>query len=1180
MHTMGFFTRTPTGKKPVPPDRPKTPPPSKWKRFLLAAFGLFVALIVLAPVLLARTPLRNWLLVRAVPQFQGGLRIGGASLWWFSRPVFTDIDVRDNQGRTLLHAPRVEGSKSLLALLCHPFDLGEFHLLQPTVHIVCTGDSTNLEAALAYWLQKKEMPSDSSFALDGIAAGAVLTQASLVLEDEDTGRKWSLNPVDITVAIPRDRRTPLRLQLNGTVADERRAGRLRADVSAHLVEMTGGMLLPPTSARPRLRAEGELHAEDLPLDAAEPFLRRIEPRMKVSGWLNANLKLQPSNGQPGSPDVRLEGAISLQTLALSDSLLGPDILRLPRVEAPLRIALDGSRLSIEQLEIRSAVGKASLAGTMDLAKEPRDVLLQPGHRLEAELNLARLADLVPNALHLTRDTRLQSGTLSLHLRSTLRDDSLLWEGDLHTSDLEGLYQGQRLTWKEPFAIVITGHQGMSDPLPVFECFRCDSDFLRLEMSGSLEEWRARGSFNLGRLSEHLAGFVELGPLRVQGEGTLRAAARRNPRGSYRLESDVGVTRLNLADGTRSYREDSITIHLDLIGDIVGGYCVHAGGLQVLTGKDGIDVDLLEPIADLQTLRAARARLRIHGDLSRWMERVTSLTGLFDSLRLAGQIEVDGRLRYEAEAIQMEDIKVAGHGVHMQGFGLSVDEPVLDFTTSGRWLPGRETLELQHTRLSCPTVTVQAPTVTLGTDPVGAWQITAGATVQGDLARLQRCLLGPLPNGRGSDCGGALAGRIDLRPDEGKQVVQLDLNVQNLVLGPPAAPLWRESRVNLTGHGVYDLVRDSFQIVQLHLDSPTASCDAAGQIGALSTDMELSLEGKLGYDLEKLEPQLRPYVGPGVKLTGRDVRPFHLAGALVGPTFQPDTQLDGQAGNPDLLARLHGDASLSWQSLQALGCQVGAADVRGQLSDGWLRLAPIEAALNQGRLRLEPSLRLDPLPREATLAKGRVIEHAHLTPAACGSALGYAVPVLAGVAQADGDISLDLQSGRLPLDDPAKGDVIGWFTLHSAQVSAGPLVQELSVLLNGPPTLTLAKDNIVPFRLLNGRVYHTGLELHFPELTIRTSGSVGLDGSLSLIAEMPVPPKWLASGKLAKAAVGKETIRLPIGGTLSHPKIDEQALRTASARFGRDAGENAIQQETDGKVKNETEKGLRKLFRRK
>ncbi|MHB1422083.1 MAG: translocation/assembly module TamB domain-containing protein [Gemmataceae bacterium] len=1153
---MGLFKRASTGATPVRANR------SKWKRRLLAALVVLLLLLILSPRIIAHTPLRNWLLARALPRLQGDIHVGAAALGWFWHPVFTDIEVHDNAGRTLLRIPRLEGSKSLAAILCHPFDLGEFRLTQPAVHVVCSRDSSNLETALAYWLQMKELPSGSWIALKGVAFRVVLKQASIVLEDEDNGSKWSLDPLDLTVAIPRNRRTPVRLELNATAADALRAGRLNAVLSAHYVEKTGDV--------PRLLVEGELNANALPLDAAEPFLRRLQTHLKLGGWLNANLKLSPSNGQSGSPDMRLEGSVSIQALALSGSLLGADILRLQRAEMPLRMALEGSRLTIERLEMQSEVGKICLAGSMDLAKEPRDALLQPGHRVEAELNLARLAELVPNALHLTKETRMQSGTLSLHLSSALREDSLLWEGDLHTSDLEGLYQGQRITWKEPFAVVLTAHQEMNDPLPVFERIRCDSDFLRLEMSGSPKEWTARGSFNLGRLCEHLAGFVEMGSLRVQGQGTLRAAARRNLRG-YRLESDVGLTQFSLADGGRAWREDCLTIHLDLIGENAGGYRINAGALHVLSGKDGIDLDLLEPIGDVESFHAVRARLRFHGDLARWQGRVTSLTGMLAGVSLAGQIDVDGRLRYEAETIQLEDVKLAGRAVQFQGFGVSVEEPTLDFTTSGRWLPDRETLELQHTRLSCPTVTVQAPSVTLGSDPVGAWQITAGATVQGDLARLLR-----IPCLRGGLVGGAVAGRIDLRPDEGRQIVQCDVNVQDLVFGSPSAPVWRESRVNLVGHGVYDVVKDSVRIVHLHLDSPALSCDAAGQLNALSSDMELSLEGKLGYDLEKLEPHLRPYLGQGVKLSGRDARPFHIAGPLVGQAFQPD----GSAGKPDPPARWHGDAALSWQTLQALGCQIGPAELRSQLSGGWLRLAPVETTLNLGRLRLEPSLRLDPLPLEVMLAKGRAIEHAHLTPAACASVLGYAVPILAGVAQADGEFSLDLQGGRVPLVEAEKGDILGWITLHSAQISAGPLVQELSVLLKGPATPTLAKDNVVPFRMINGRVHHTGLELHFPELTMRVSGSVGLDGSLALTAEMPVPPKWLVSSKLAKSALAKQTIRLPIGGTLSQPKIDERALREASAPFMHDTTENTLRQESDGKAKKESESGLRKLFRRK
>ncbi len=170
-----------------------------------------------------------------------------------------------------------------------------------------------------------------------------------------------------------------------------------------------------------------------------------------------------------------------------------------------------------------------------------------------------------------------------------------------------------------------------------------------------------------------------------------------------------------------------------------------------------------------------------------------MTGFLDNVRLAGNVELDGRLRYEPEAVHLDDIRVTGHAIQLQGLGLSVNEPTLDFTTSGRLLVERMVLELGPTRLSCPTVTVQTPAISVSTDSAGAVQIAASATVQGDVARLRRCVLALPPNAPDA-LGGAFAGRIDLRPDDGRQAAQLELNVQNLIFGSPAAPAWREPRV--------------------------------------------------------------------------------------------------------------------------------------------------------------------------------------------------------------------------------------------------------------------------------------------------------------------------------------------------------------------------------------------------
>ena len=61
------------------------------------------------------------------------------------------------------------------------------------------------------------------------------------------------------------------------------------------------------------------------------------------------------------------------------------------------------------------------------------------------------------------------------------------------------------------------------------------------------------------------------------------------------------------------------------------------------------------------------------------------------------------------------------------------------------------------------------------------------------------------------------------------------------------------------------------------------------------------------------------------------------------------------------------------------------------------------------------------------------------------------------------------------------------------------------------------------------------------LSIRTHGWVGLDEKLDIVADMPVPPKWLAGNTLVSQAMRNQTISLPIKGTLNKPQIDPAEL---------------------------------------
>ena len=193
-------------------------------------------------------------------------------------------------------------------------------------------------------------------------------------------------------------------------------------------------------------------------------------------------------------------------------------------------------------------------------------------------------------------------------------------------------------------------------------------------------------------------------------------------------------------------------------------------------------------------------------------------------------------------------------------------------------------------------------------------------------------------------------------------------------------------------------------------------------------------------------------------------------------------------------------------------------------------------------------------------------------------LGYALPVIAKSAETEGTISFDLDDNLIPLTDPTRAAVKGKLTLHNVQVGAGPFVTEIATLLGQTRTkLTLANEQAVPVRVENGRVYHENLKLSVNGYAITTTGSVGLDGSLSMTADVPVPASALGSvlnnyPKLKESAA-KLRVTVPVGGTVSNPRIDQRAFQGAVKQLVEGLLKDAVRGEAGGLL----EKGLEKFL---
>jgi hypothetical protein len=136
---------------------------------------------------------------------------------------------------------------------------------------------------------------------------------------------------------------------------------------------------------------------------------------------------------------------------------------------------------------------------------------------------------------------------------------------------------------------------------------------------------------------------------------------------------------------------------------------------------------------------------------------------------------------------------------------------------------------------------------------------------------------------------------------------------------------------------------------------------------------------------------------------------------------------------------------------------------------------------------------------------------------------------------------------VPIDNPAGGAISGKLTVHDVDVGPGFLTQEIASLVNLPASVSLTRESVVDFKMIEGRIYHQNLEFAFPNVVVKTMGSVGVaDQSLALMAEVPIPSSILAGTPIAQSALAGQVIRVPITGTLQKPTIDREAFRLATA----------------------------------
>jgi hypothetical protein len=582
------------------------------------------------------------------------------------------------------------------------------------------------------------------------------------------------------------------------------------------------------------------------------------------------------------------------------------------------------------------------------------------------------------------------------------------------------------------------------------------------------------------------------------------------------------------------------------------------------------------------------------------------------------------MNVSSHAVEVTKAEVVVKELRANAPGWNIHEPVAKFAGDARWNGATNEVTANAAQFVTSTISLATQNIHYQAGDAAINQLMGAAAFRADLARLAAWRAPPNQPAQ-YQAKGELTGNLRFAQQGDHITGELNATGQNLALaglgpasrGVPApgydasrgvpAPgyqtIWQDPNLTLRAVANYQRSADRLSFDQFQIQSNTVQATATGTVNKLMAAAEVKAEGTLAYDLAQVTPLLRPYLGEGISLSGKEQARFAMSGRLaddggprtklVSSTPNDPYRVGEPAPNSSLQGtgmhwsrRVRAQLDLPWAGANVYGLPIGPGRLTAALGDGAIRVEPLSLAVGEGALTAAPGVRFDPQPAEITLPPGPLISNVRISPEVSEAMLKYVAPVLAGATQSEGQFSLQLDGARVPLADSKKADIAGKLSVHSVRVVPGAMANQLigvaqqiealarrrdPTALATKPQVTLLniRDQQVNFKVLEGRVHHQNLEFQVNDVTLRSQGSVGFDQTVQLTFQVPIQDAWIAKEPLLAGFKG-QALQIPVGGTLTRPQIDARAVASLSQQLLQGAAQQA--------VGGELNKALDKIFK--
>ena len=503
-------------KRPVQHQEKKS---HKLRNFFLFNVLLLMLLAYCAPMIVAFTPLRNWILQAALTP-DGSVNVASASLGWFSPISAHNLEVRDAAGQPIVSIEAIQGEKTLVAILLDMDDVGRWHVIRPNAHIVANEKDTNLEKVFARWLAS-EGQSD-------LAAAVQVIEGKVVVDDTVSRHKFEIDKLDVDCTLGHAA-DGIALAASGNLAGQGQPTAFKVDVQAK-----------PSVKSQAAYASGKINCETsaLPLELLQPVLRRMVDGAKVSG--NLSTKLDGAWGDlAGQNEASVRGSVEVEQLTFAAATLGADEIHLARLSMPCDIQQKGDAVDIQQLGLTCELGQVSVSGSMKTsdfsAPDVLAAIVHETYELKGHLDLARLAEMLPGTLKIREGTQITSGQVDFAASSKHQPSGVSWTGLIETKSLSAQANGRPVTWDKPLSVQFAMRDTKNGI--VVDRAVCESSFLQVNGAGSLDNLSATANFDLARLLTELRQFSNLDHVELAGQGKARLTLKRPAANQFAADAE-------------------------------------------------------------------------------------------------------------------------------------------------------------------------------------------------------------------------------------------------------------------------------------------------------------------------------------------------------------------------------------------------------------------------------------------------------------------------------------------------------------------------------------------------------------------------------------------------------------------------------------------------------------------